>query len=133
MAKWTGKSKVRKNNVAEFGKEMVRRSKSTCELCMESGRSLSIYEVGKTEDDPEFDRCIHICDECKGTIKKLDKASENDLRFLSNAVWSETNTVKAAALHIISEVHGRYSWIDDLLDEVYIDEDLKEICDRMKH
>ena len=29
MAKWTGKSKARKNNVAEFGKEMVRRSKST--------------------------------------------------------------------------------------------------------
>lgn len=133
MAKWTGRSKARKNNVTEFGKELVRRSKSTCELCGESGRSLSVYEVGKTEDDADLERCVHVCDECKTTIKKLNKASENDLKFLNHAIWSEENTVKAAAIHIISEIDKRYSWIDDLLDMVYIDDELEQICERMKH
>jgi len=135
MAKWTGRSKARKNNIAEFGKEMVRRSKSTCELCGESGRSLSVYEIGKTDENADLERCIHVCDECKNTIKKLNKAGENDLRFLNHAIWSEENTVKAAALHIISEIEdrSRYSWIEDLVDMVYIDNDLKDICERMKH
>ncbi|OQY41251.1 MAG: hypothetical protein B6227_05805 [Fusobacteriia bacterium 4572_74] len=116
MAKWNGISKRRKNNVIEFGKKLVRRSKSTCELCGESGRSLSVYEVGKTEEKADLERCIHICDKCKNTIKKLNKASENDLRFLNHAIWSEENTVKAAAIHIISELEGenRYPWIDQM-------------------
>jgi protein PhnA len=135
MAKWKGISKARKNNVTEFGKELVRRSKSTCELCGESGRSLSVYEVGKTDEEADLERCIHICDECKNTIKNLDKASENDLRFLNHAIWSEERGVKAAAFHIISELEGKdkYLWIDDLLDMVYIDDELKEICEKMKH
>ena len=135
MAKWKGISKARKNNVIEFGKELVRRSKSTCELCGESGRSLSVYEVGKTDDEADVERCIHICNECKNTIKNLNKAKENDRRFLNYAIWSEVIAVKATAIHIISELEekNRYSWIEDLLDMIYIDDELKEICDKMEH
>ena len=133
MAKWTGKSKARKNNVTEFGKQLVRRSKSTCELCGESGRSLSVYEIGKTEEDADLNRCIHLCDECKTTIKKVNKANENDLRFLNHAIWSEENIVKASAIHIISEIEKRHGWIDDLLDMVYIDEELEKVIESMKH
>jgi len=135
MAKWTGISKARKNNVVEFGKEIVRRSKSTCELCGESGRSLSVYEIGKTEENADLERCVHVCDQCKSTIKKLDKASENDLRFLNHAIWSEVSAVKAAAIHIISELDdkNRYPWIEDLVEMVYIDDELKEICEKMEH
>lgn len=133
MAKWTGKSKARKNNVTEFGKEMVRRSKSRCELCGESGRSLSVYEIGKTEEEADFERCIHVCNDCKNTIKKLNKANENDLRFLNHAIWSEENTVKAAALHIISEIEQKHFWIDELIDMIYVDSELEQICERMKH
>ncbi|HAS79779.1 MAG TPA: PhnA protein [Fusobacteriaceae bacterium] len=135
MAKWKGISKARKNNVPEFGKGLVRRSKSTCELCGESNRSLSVYEVGKTDEEADLKRCVHICDECKNTIKNLDPATEYDLRFLNNAIWSEEIAVKATAIHIISELENkdRYPWIEDLLDMIYIDDELKEICEKMKH
>ena len=133
MAKWTGKSKARKNNVSEFGKLLVRRSKSTCELCGESGRSLSVYEMGKTEEDADLDRCIHLCEECKNIIKKINKVNENDLRFLNHAIWSEENIVKASAIHIISEIEKKHVWIDDLLDMVYIDNELEKIIESMKH
>lgn len=132
MAKWKGISKARKNNVTEFGKELVRRSKSTCELCGESGRSLSVYEVGRTDDEADVERCIHICDQCKNTIKNLNKANENDLRFLNHAIWSEENIVKATAIDIIKQIEGKYSWIDDLLDMVYMDEELGELVEKIK-
>ena len=99
------------------------------------GKLISKSEIGKKDENADVERCVHVCDECKNTMKKLNKAGENDLRFLNHAIWSEENTVKAAAIHIISEIEdkNRYSWIDDLLDMVYIDDELKEICERMKH
>ncbi len=132
MARGYDEAKDRKNKVSLFGKNLSRRSKSTCELCGESGVSLNIYEVGKIEVEPDFDRCIHICNTCMDTIERLKKADENDLRFLNNAIWSEVPIVKATAIDIIKKINGRYSWIDDLLDMVYIDEELEEILNKIR-
>jgi len=132
MARGYDEAKDRKNKVSLFGKQLVRRSKSTCELCGATGLKLNIYEVGKIEAEPDFERCIHICDNCKDTIERLDKASENDLRFLNNSIWSETPIVKATSINIINNLKGKYSWIDDLLDMVYVDEELEEILTKIK-
>jgi protein PhnA len=132
MARGYDEAKDRKNKVSLFGKQLVRRSKSTCELCGETGLKLNIYEVGKIEVEPDFDRCIHICDTCMDTIDRLKKAKENDLRFLNHAIWSEVPIVKATAIDIINKINGRYSWIDDLVDMVYIDEELERILEKIK-
>ena len=132
MARGFDEARERENKLSMFGKQLVRRSKSICELCGESGVKLHIYEVGKKEVEPDFDRCIHICDSCKNTIERLNKADENDLRFLNNAIWSEVPIVKATAIDIINKLNGKYSWIDDLMDMIYIDEELEEILKKIK-
>ncbi|MEI6856523.1 PhnA protein [Psychrilyobacter sp.] len=131
MARGYDVAKGRKNKVSLFGKTLVRRSKSTCELCGETGQKLNIFEVGKIEVEPDFDRCIHICDTCMNTIDRLKKANENDLRFLNHAIWSEENIVKATAIDLIKQIEGKYSWIDDLLDMVYMDEELVELVEKI--
>lgn len=132
MARGYDESKDRKNKLSLFGKNLVRRSKSTCELCGETGQKLNIFEVGKIEVEPDFDRCIHICDTCMDTIERLKKADENDLRFLNHAIWSEENIVKATAIDLIKQIQGRYPWIDDLLDMVYMDEELEKIIEKIE-
>ncbi|MCK5779682.1 MAG: PhnA protein [Psychrilyobacter sp.] len=132
MARGYDESKDRKNKISLFGKTLVRRSKSTCELCGESGQKLNIFEVGKIEVEPDYERCLHICNTCMDTIDRLKKAKENDLRFLNHAIWSEVNIVKATAIDVINQVEGKYSWIDDLLDMVYMDDELKGILDKIK-
>ena len=131
MARGYDESKDRKNKVSLFGKSLVRRSKSTCELCGETGQKLNIYEVGKIEVEPDYERCIHICDTCMDTIERIKKADENDLRFLNHAIWSEENIVKATAIDVIKQIEGKYSWIDDLLDMVYMDEELGELVEKI--
>jgi len=131
MARGYDEVKDRKNKVSLFGKTLVRRSKSTCELCGETGQKLNIFEVGKIEVEPDLERCIHICDTCMDTIGRLKKANENDLRFLNHAIWSEENIVKATAIDLIKQIEGKYSWIDDLLDMVYIDEDLQKKIEKI--
>ncbi|OQY41249.1 MAG: PhnA protein [Fusobacteriia bacterium 4572_74] len=131
MARGYDEAKDRKNKISLFGKTLVRRSKSTCELCGESGQKLNIFEVGKIEVEPDYDRCIHICDTCMDTIDRLKKADENDLRFLNYAIWSEVNIVKATAINLIKQIEGKYSWIDDLLDMIYMDEELAELVEKI--
>lgn len=132
MARGLNESKDRKNKVSLFGKSLVRRSKATCELCGESDRKLNIKELGKEEAEPDYDRCIHICDSCVDLIERVNKATENDLRILNHGIWSETPIVKAASIDIINKVKGKYSWIDDMLDMIYIDEELEELVEKIK-
>lgn len=131
MAKGFNDAKERRDKVSLFGKTLVRRSKSKCEMCGESKGKLNIYEAGKKEIEPDYEMCLHICDDCLETIERIGKANENDLRFLNRAIWSEENIVKAVAIDLIKETNGKYSWIDDLMDMVYIDEELKILCERV--
>ena len=133
MARGYDEARDRKNKVSLFGKTLVRRSKSTCELCGETGQKLNIFEVGKIETEPDYDRCVHICNICMDTIERLQKANENDLRFLNHAIWSEVYIVKAMAIDIIKQIEGKYSWIDDLVDMVYMDEELEIILKKIKN
>ncbi len=132
MAKGYNDAKDRKNKISLFGKSLVRRSKANCELCGEAERKLNIYELGKEEVEPDFDRCVHICDECVDLIERLNKADENKLRVLNHGIWSEVPIVKALSIDIIEKIKGKYSWIDDMLDMVYLDEETKDLLEKIK-
>ena len=86
MAKGYDEHIERKNKVNSFGRELTRRAKSKCELCEATGVSLSVYEVPPVKGDPEIERCIFICDECRDKIDRIKKAKENDFRFLTNSI-----------------------------------------------
>ncbi len=132
MARGFDEAKNRKNKVASYGKALVRRSKSICEFCGESNKKLNIYELGKIEAEPNIENCIHVCDSCIDLIERVEYVEENQLRVLNYGIWSEVSIVKGLAINMIYQIKGRYPWVDDMLDMVYIDEELGEILKRIK-
>ena len=132
MAKGFDKNRERKSKVSFFGKDLARRSKSSCELCEAVNESLEIYEVPPIEEEPKFEQCLLICEQCKKILENINKADENDLRFLNSSVWSEIPIVKALSLYILNKIKGRYSWADELIETAYIDEETEKLLDEIK-
>lgn len=127
MAKGYDQHIERKNKVNSFGKELTRRAKSKCELCETTGVSLSVFEVPPVKEEPEVERCIFICDECKNKLERVKKAKENDFRFLTNSIWSEVDMVRALSIKLLTEMTTKYSWAELVLDDLYIDEATEEL------
>ena len=127
MAKGYDQHMERKNKVNSFGRELTRRAKSKCELCEATGVSLSIFEVPPVKEEPEVERCIFICDECRDKLERIRKAKENDFRFLSNSMWSEVDMVRALSIVLLKEMSKKYSWAEVILDDLYIDEATEEL------
>ncbi len=127
MAKGYDQHMERKNKVSSFGKELTRRAKSKCELCEATGVSLSVFEVPPVKEEPEVERCIFICDECRDKLERIKKAKENDFRFLTNSVWSEVDMVRAVSIVLLKEMSKKYSWAEQVLEDLYIDEATEEL------
>lgn len=127
MAKGYDQHIERKNKVNSFGRELTRRAKSKCELCEATGVSLSVFEVPPVKEEPEVERCIFICDECKNKLERVKKAKENDFRFLTNSIWSEVDMVRALSIKLLTEMTTKYSWAELVLDDLYIDESTEEL------
>ena len=53
-----------------FGKDLARRAKSKCELCERGGETLSIVEVPPASKDPEFEKCVMLCEGCRKAVEK---------------------------------------------------------------
>lgn len=127
MAKGYDQHMERINKVNSFGRELTRRAKSKCELCEATGVSLSVFEVPSVKEEPEVERCIFICDECRDKLERVKKAKENDFRFLSNSMWSEVDMVRALSIVLLKEMSKKYSWAEVILDDLYIDEATEEL------
>ncbi len=131
MAKGFDKDRERKEKVLYFGKDLTRRAKSSCELCEASNQKLGVYEVPPVEEEPAFEQCLFICENCRKILGRIEDAGENELRFLNSAVWSEVPIVKALAVHILEKIKDRYIWASELLETVYIDEEVEELLNKI--
>lgn len=132
MAKGYDMYKERLDKVTGFGRELTRRAKSKCELCEATGVKLSVFEVPPVQEEPEVERCIFICDDCRDKIEKLKKVKENDLRFLSSSIWSEVPMVRAFSIYLLKNISGKFGWAEDMLGDLYIDEDTEEMLKRIE-
>ena len=132
MAKGYDQHIERKNKVNSFGKELTRRAKSKCELCENTGVSLSIFEVPPVKEEPQVERCIFICEECKDKLDRVHKAKENDFRFLGNSVWSEVEIVRALSIVLLKEMSKKYVWAEQILEDLYIDEETLNLIETIK-
>jgi len=121
MSKGYEKNKERKVELSYFGKDLVRRSKSMCELCETSGTKLEIFELPPVPASPNFDRCMLLCEKCKQQTKNPDDF--NHLRCLSNSVWSEVPAVAALSIRLLNLLKDDHSFASELLDQIYPDED----------
>lgn len=132
MAKGYDLARERENKLNLFGKNLARRAKSKCELCSCDGEKLNIHEIKPIEEEPDYERVLLLCNSCIEKLTKLDKLGENDFRFLNETIWSETPIIKALSVKIAYIIKEKYSWVEDLLDTIWIEDEVNILIDQIE-
>jgi len=121
----------RQNVLSRFAKDLVRRSRSHCELCDKSGVRLDPYELPPLETEPFLDGCIFICDSCRKQVDFPKKMIPSHWRCLNNSVWSEVPVVQVMAVRILRRLAKKEEhWAEELLENAYLDPELEEWADQ---
>ena len=126
MAKGYEQNQLRQGVLSRFAKDLVRRSRSKCEMCDCSGEKLSILEVPHDNDMTDADHCIFICQTCLEQITNPKKTEAPHWRCLNNAIWSDVPVVQAMAARMLKRLADAEHWASDLLDETYFDSDIED-------
>ena len=101
--------------------ELFQRSGSQCELCG-AKEDLQVYKVPDSPADAESH--ILICETCKEQIEDPEKVDPNRWRCLNDSMWSTVPAVQVMSWRMLNRLKGE-GWPQDLLDMMYMDEDLK--------
>ncbi len=120
MAKAYDKYKSRIDLISSFGRELTRRSGSSCELCGASGVSLSVFEVPPSMEEPDASECVFICNECREQLENPKKFRNIHWRSLTERIWSEIPAIKIISVMILKKVALQESWAAELIEEVYL-------------
>ena len=102
--------------------ELMQRSSSQCELCT-SKDDLNIYAVPNSPAGVE--QHILICETCKTQIEDPEKVEPNHWRCLNDSMWSPVPAVQVMAWRMLNRLKSE-GWPQDLLDMMYMEEDIKE-------
>jgi len=112
----------RQNMLSRFAKDLVRRSRSHCELCDRSGIKLDIYELPPLGEEPYLDGCIFICDGCRKQIIEPKKMIPAYWRCLNNALYSEVPAVQVMSFRILRRLEKvGERWASELLEHAYLE------------
>lgn len=117
----------RQNMLSRFAKDLVRRSRSHCELCDKSGVRLDVYEIPPLDDEPYLDHCIFICDGCRKQIVEPKKMIHAYWRCLNNSLYSEVPAVQVMSFRLLRRLEkAGERWAAELLEFAYLDPALEE-------
>ncbi|MEE9368581.1 MAG: hypothetical protein V3V05_06915 [Pontiella sp.] len=117
----------RQHILSRFAKDLVRRSRSHCELCEKNGVRLDAYELRPLPEEPIIDDCIFICDGCRKQINEPKKMNPSYWRLLNNSVWSEVPAVQVISVRLLRRlVIKNEAWAVELLEHAYLEPELEE-------
>lgn len=100
---------------------LIERSNNSCELCG-SNSNLSVYEVSPSDGTAQ--QSVMVCDTCKVQIEDPSKIDVNHWRCLNDSMWSTEPAVQVMAYRILSSI-AKEGWPQDLLDMLYLEDDVK--------
>jgi protein PhnA len=101
---------------------LMQRSDSKCELCT-STEKLAVYEVPNSTKTAE-EASILICSICLEQIDHAETRDPNHWRCLNDSMWSAVPAVQVMAWRMLQRLKAE-GWPQDLLDMMYMDDDLK--------
>ena len=117
----------RQNILSRFAKELVRRSRSKCELCDKSGVQLNTYELEPLEEEPLAEGCLFVCETCLKQINVPKKMTPSHWRCLNNSLWSDVPAVQVMSVRILRRlVKTNQTWAQELLDNAYLEPELQD-------
>ena len=102
---------------------LIQRSDSKCELCGGDAH-LSVYDVPESPV-PGEDSSILLCEVCLEQIGDPEKRDPNHWRCLNDSMWSTVPAVQVMAWRMLQRIKEE-GWPQDLLDIMYLDEDIQE-------
>lgn len=108
--------------MSKIDNELQQRSNNQCELC-KSTEGLQAFAISP-KDNNLADNCAYICSQCHEQITN-DNLEENHWRCLNDSMWSTTPAVQVLAYRLLNRL-SEYPWAQDLLDMLYLDEDMLE-------
>mgnify|MGYP000607395482 CR=1 FL=1 len=103
---------------------LLQRCDSKCELCS-SDSNLDLYHV-PPDSTGSADKCVMICDTCRGQIDQPETIDANHWRCLNDSMWSQVPAVQVMAWRQLKQLsNAGESWSNDLLDMLYLEDDVK--------
>ena len=120
----------RQNILTRFAKDLVRRSRSHCELCDKNGVKLEVYELLPLEEAPYVDGCLFICESCRKQVETPKKMVPSYWRCLNNSLYSDVPAVQVMAVRMLKRLAAKEEhWAVELLEHAYMDPELEEWAD----
>ncbi len=120
----------RQHMLSRFAKDLVRRSRSHCELCEKHGVKLEVYELPPLDEDPYVDGCIFICDGCRRQIVEPKKMIPSYWRCLNNALYSEVPAVQVMSFRLLKRLANHNErWAEELLEIAYLEPHIEAWAD----
>lgn len=132
MAKGFERNKLRIGILDSFGKDLARRSHCHCELCGTGNVKLRVYEVPPAPENPDIDTCLFICETCRRQIENPKTIEPNYWRSLHETVWSELPPVRIMAFRLLTKLAVSEDWAAEILEQLYLDEEIKEWAEKAK-
>ncbi len=100
---------------------LMQRSGGKCELC-QGVDNLETFEVEGSGVD--FEKSILLCGVCREQIENQDILDQSHWHCLNESMWSEIPAVVVMSYRLLKRLGNQ-----DLLDMLYMDEDLKKWAD----
>jgi protein PhnA len=122
----------RHHGLSLYGKDLVRRSSSHCELCDAHGVKLSIFEVPPIPIEPDLNYCTMICDLCLDQIKRPKIRDNNHWRCLNRTIWSEVPAVKILAVAMLKKIAEQERWAVELQEQLYLEPEEQVWLDKIE-
>lgn len=121
--------KAHKEAVNALGRELARRSRSSCELCGIGQQRLTVVEVEPAPKEPDTDHALFICEPCQHELDS-GKFTPDRWRFLEGLIWSEVPPVQVVAVRVLRRLRDKgIPWASSALDGLYLDEETEAWVD----
>ncbi|QNJ97158.1 PhnA domain-containing protein [Constantimarinum furrinae] len=103
-------------------RELAKRADNSCELCG-NPEKLNVYEVPSSPRSG-VDAAVLLCSTCFHQIENEEDRDPNHWRCLNDSMWSTVPAVQVMAWRMLQRLKVE-GWPQDLLDMMYMDEEVK--------
>jgi protein PhnA len=109
-------------NIVTTEQRLQQRSGSKCELCA-SDKNLTVYEI-PPKPDLSAEKCILICQTCRGQIENPSSTDVNHWRCLNDSMWNPEPAVQVVVWRILHSLTAE-GWSQDLLEMLYLEPEVQ--------
>ena len=101
---------------------LVARSGGCCELCQAKSE---LAELPVSPDDGTEGTAVWACESCRAQLEERAAVDAKHWLCLQDSIWSEYAPVQVTGFRMLKRLTDE-SWAADLLDQVYLPDDVRE-------